>query len=347
MRGQGPKVKFLESGKPEGKHTIFLFDDGGTNKVLDAYGALLLGTFSDRELREGTFTAIGMVHKQKDEETGADRPRRVGDYWSAYDPEIGRPDSRPKTFMQYVQSGLAASVASGEAHHATERIAEGILRLATMSSQSKGYTGRKHKHRLVLESIAADPELSASYVDFVFNVVTGRVGFSRESWEIRWRPTVRDIAKNVSGGLPAGAEADEFLSWGQLTHGVAEEARRGAPGENSYSYLRDGREVRIKVGSIHSIKGQTHAATLVLETAWYGRNLSQIMPWLCGTPQKLSSSGDKRQKTRLRTHYVAMTRPSHLLCLALHEQSLSESNGSLNQAMIEKLKERGWDVVGV
>jgi DNA helicase II / ATP-dependent DNA helicase PcrA len=117
MCGHGPKEKTLASGKTDGKHTIFVFDDTDRERILDAYGALLLETFSDQELREGTFTAIGMVHKQREgEETKAKRPRRVGDYWSNYDPEIARLESSPKTFVQYVQGGMAASIRFGETY---------------------------------------------------------------------------------------------------------------------------------------------------------------------------------------------------------------------------------------
>ena len=66
------------------------------------------------------------------------------------------------------------------------------------------------------------------------------------------------------------------------------------------------RSVDLEFGSIHSVKGRTHLATLVLETYYYNHNMTAILPYLC------NSDSNKKIKTldrkRLRCHYVAMTR---------------------------------------
>jgi hypothetical protein len=41
--------------------------------------------------------------------------------------------------------------------------------------------------------------------------------------------------------------------------------------ENFLRYSKDDKEVTVYLGSIHSVKGETHTATLILETFWYGR----------------------------------------------------------------------------
>ena len=72
--GEGP------DDEPEmaGRHAIFLFDDETVGDVLGAYAAYLLEEFSEKELREGDFTAIGAVHRPGP----ADNiPRFVGHYW--------------------------------------------------------------------------------------------------------------------------------------------------------------------------------------------------------------------------------------------------------------------------
>jgi hypothetical protein len=43
-----------------------------------------------------------------------------------------------------------------------------------------------------------------------------------------------------------------------------------------------GNKVDIRVGSIHSVKGETHTGTLVMETFWYGDSLEALLPWLFG-----------------------------------------------------------------
>lgn len=68
LKGQGPKAR-LKSGAQEALHTIFLFDENSVTEVLDKYAELLLRTFTQEELSEGSrkgmFVAVGQVHKEK------------------------------------------------------------------------------------------------------------------------------------------------------------------------------------------------------------------------------------------------------------------------------------------
>jgi hypothetical protein len=118
----------------------------------------------------------------------------------------------------------------------------------------------------------------------------------------------------------------------------------GAPRrtDNLFSYPHDEPKVHVRLGSIHSVKGETHTATLVLESFYYSHHLSELKPWLLGT----RSGGIKKGTTfegarllgRLRLHYVGMTRPSHLLCIAMRKDALREED-------IATLVGRGWQIV--
>jgi hypothetical protein len=87
------------------------------------------------------------------------------------------------------------------------------------------------------------------------------------------------------------------------------------------------------------VKGETHTATLVLETFYHTHHLKTLKPWLLGDRSGGNGASAALQR-RLKLHYVAMTRPARLLCLALREDSL-------NAAEIMKLMERGWRVARV
>jgi hypothetical protein len=84
-------------------------------------------------------------------------------------------------------------------------------------------------------------------------------------------------------------------------------------------------------------------ATLVLETFWHDHNLESIRPWLCGDKEGHSNQGIRIQ-SRLKTHYVAMTRPTHLLCLAMKRSTFGDGNGGLDSELLARLKRQGWDV---
>ena len=89
-------------------------------------------------------------------------------------------------------------------------------------------------------------------------------------------------------------------------------------------------------------KGQTHAATLVLETFNQSHFLHGLMPWLLGKNQYGAKCANDKATQRLLQIYVAMTRPTHLLCLALRESSLG--TGKDIAANEEKLLAGGWQV---
>ena len=69
-----------------------------------------------------------------------------------------------------------------------------------------------------------------------------------------------------------------------------------------------------------------------------------MAPWFLGE----QSNGDgvgKRDTQRLLQTYVAMTRPSHLLCLAIPRSALG--GGDAIDQNIETLKGRGWRVAKI
>jgi hypothetical protein len=101
-------------------------------------------------------------------------------------------------------------------------------------------------------------------------------------------------------------------------------------------------DIEVKIGTVHSVKGQTHTATLYLESFYdrgYGNYESerlrnqfkkQSVPL---TLKDLANSHDK-VKQSAKVVYVGFSRPTHLLCFALHKDrfSLIKDDPNLNSA---------------
>jgi DNA helicase-2/ATP-dependent DNA helicase PcrA len=337
LRGDGPRKRFLASGIEEAGHTIFLFDDDSMARVLDAYGQLILDTFSEEALNEGVFVAVGQVHKDSGDEH---KPRHVGHYLPDYDPEFSRQDPKPPTFIQYVLAGMAKSKMTGEAFSLVEKIAEGILRLASMSQGGHLFRPRQHRHRQVVDLLKDHPSVANRYEQILDRFALCREMPIKEMWDDRRRNIVREIAETLAETSLSGDEVESFLAWPD------EEGILGPPSpsrNNIYEFKRDGKEVAIRVGSIHSVKGQTHTATLVLETFYRRHNLERILPWLLGTT--CGGLGEvSEQQSRLKLHYVAMSRPTHLLCLAMKASTFRCPSGDLNSELIARFEDRGWRI---
>jgi DNA helicase II / ATP-dependent DNA helicase PcrA len=163
-----------------------------------------------------------------------------------------------------------------------------------------------------------------------FNVTLKKEG----SWSIwfsrRWAAIVTLVASEIIGSAIDASHASEFLKWELATDTTL--TRR----DNRFKYPEQAPTVEIRLGSIHSIKGETHTATLVCDTYFRAHHLMTLKPWLLE-----KNSGGARQtglgQSRLKQHYVAMTRPTHLLCLAIRDDAL-------DQGEIATLKARKWRV---
>jgi hypothetical protein len=315
---------------------------------LDAFANLLIETFSDSELRDGTFWAVGQVHRPPIGEEGQKFPHHIGHYWPRYDPELTKTDPHPETLVQYIFAGQEKAKAAKETYPAVEKIAEGLLRLAGMVDGSPIFRGRRYSHRFILELLETTPHVRGQYQDLIREFALERNGPTKETWDNPWCPVVREITGTIAGA-PLSREASAFLEWKEAV---------GDPGcgntpksqNNIYQFLKDGRRVEIRVGSIHSVKGRTHTATLVLETFWKDNkkrhNLELLSPWLRGIKAGGYNVGIQQQ-SRLKVHYVAATRPTHLLCLAMKRSSFENDEGNLNQRLVQELEQRGWQVKSI
>ncbi len=335
LKGNGPRAICPGSRITKGPNTIFLFEDDTIDKVLPAYAELLIKTFSEEELEHGVFTAVGQVHN----DTGDDkRPRHVGHYWPDYDSELSKANPQLQTFVQYVRVGQEQAETTGETYPGVEKIAQGILRLAGMAEDGRAVRTRRRSHRYVLDLLEKENEAFKLYRLLLSQMIVRRKILAKKKWDACWSEVVRKIGEKIAGAPLANPEANFFLSWSDADSLDADGDQK-AHHDNLYRYPMDNPKVHIKVGSIHSVKGQTHTATLVLETFWREHNLQSLKEWLVG--KKCNGAGLRVENTsRLRLHYVAMTRPTHLLCLAMKRSSFSDSNGEAFTA----LREYGWDI---
>lgn len=99
--------------------------------------------------------------------------------------------------------------------------------------------------------------------------------------------------------------------------------------------------VQIELGTIHSVKGETHISTLVLETWYEGKHESEIiMDQLLGISYKTKTKDTYRKET-LKMAYVAMSRPKYFLCMAIKKVRIQDILDNKNKRTeLEKL----WNI---
>ena len=116
---------------------------------------------------------------------------------------------------------------------------------------------------------------------------------------------------------------------------------------NTVSSIELPGDIPVVVNTIHSVKGETHTATLYLETFNDGYDVSRILP--CFHPNARREKPNNSQKRALKMAYVAMSRPTHLLCVAIHKNTLGKSKKQVNHSVDELQEQFGeyWRVLDV
>ena len=322
-------LRILDIDKP---HAIFLFDDTSVVHVLERYAAHIVNTLSKDQLQHGSFTAVGAVHRPG---TDDKLPRSVGHYWRVYDHEINVNEPRPKSFVQYIAAGRRLAQVTGETHSVVERVADGMLRLARLANPELDLSRTRRRHRFFLGLLREHPQAKVAYLNLIQHLCVERAALTKTGWEENWRESIVEIVQAITGLVELPGVVDDFLAWNDVDKPARDETDHGRF-DNIFRYPARDPAVSIRVGSIHSVKGETHMATLVLDTFYRTYHLKALKPWITGKKTGGAGESDSTQ-SRLKLHYVAMSRPSHLLCLAMREDALTKADIIRTSAL-------GWQV---
>lgn len=342
LTGIGPKTDL--SPAQEGGHAIFVFPDGSTEGVLEAYGRHALSMLGPDLTSQGWVTAVGHIH-QDDPNVGpghAHYPKSVGHYWNGYATQISRKDPNPRTLAQYVRVAQALTADGKTLSPGVEKIASGLLRLAHEMGDIGDLKRKSRSHRAIVEALQHAPRALSAYRDVLVLPLIDRLFLTEAMWPLFSQRMVT-AASALCRDEADRAQARHFLEWPQDDAALAPVP--GAPVSDSVANVcrveTDDGVIGIRLGSIHSVKGQTHLASLVLSTYWHDHSSHRMMPWTSGT----SVNGDGvgvRDVQRLLLNYVAMTRPTHLLCLAIPQSALG---GTQNRdTNLAAMRERGWRI---
>ncbi|HDR9483240.1 TPA: ATP-dependent helicase [Burkholderia aenigmatica] len=321
---------------------IFLFDDGSVQKVLERYGQHLLDSFDATVLKSGVFTAVAGVHEPGDD----DRiPRAMGHYVPSYDPACVRKESTPNSFAQYLARARFEMAGSGNTDRLINAVAAALLAASELAGAPYGASARKSPHRRVVEMLG-DSDARGEYLALQEIILTHQGDITPALCAAAAQAHIEAVLRQLSGAEVLGEDVATFLAPPQAQAVAEAEAAIAARTDNLFAYPPDAPQVHIRLSSIHAVKGETHTATLVLDSFYHAHHLSELKPWLLGTKSGGFSTNARgrqvpegtRMLGRLRLHYVAMTRPTHLLCLAMRKDAFGRGE-------LDMLMGRGWTVI--
>jgi DNA helicase II / ATP-dependent DNA helicase PcrA len=314
-------------------HTIYLFAKEKATQAIDEFANLVLETFSDEELTSNKKIGchvIGMVHDKKGEETPEGQfPKGIYDYWPAYEAKKSYKNVTPESLVEYFRLGKSEFASKNETACQVEWIVKG-LRCLINKAKGKNYIAVSNNTLFSLVRMLPE-ESQMNFRKLIADFLLADIS-TEERWDL-----LADHFKTVLGFFDtvSNVTVNRFLRWTDdaICDSGCFDSNIIQPNCYVYKNTRTGRSVNLEFGSIHSVKGRTHLATLILETFTRAHNMKSIIKYLCNMPHK--SLANNQNLNRLKCQYVAMSRAKGLLCLAIPKEFVDE------KAQV-KLKDIGW-----
>lgn len=299
---------------------VLLFDQNTIESVLPKFSELVISNFKIEELKkekEYGIHAVGMVCSEEETNDINKYPKSIKSYFENFDIDKQRKIYK-KLIDYFYDSKMNINI-----NEKINRISDGLIKtIKTFSKEKFDIIGSGFKSLLNCIDDNKKMEFRKDYnyiVNYEFN--------NKNEWVI-FLDIIFSFLKKWFGLSILGNY--DFFSWNEAINSNSNLI-------NTYSYMyNDEKKLDINLGSIHSVKGETHLATLVLETFWYDRNIKSILKWLEG--EAVNSKIGKRDEKRLKCHFVALSRAKGMVCIAIMKEDVSEID-------LGKLKKRGWQIV--
>ena len=297
---------------PPLSQTVIVFDNDTKTDVLSAFSNIVAESDPDNCWK--TVKAVGAT-----EGSGG----HISSYWSGFDKKKQVTNPRPDKLILAVRRKWWKSSDHSSAQY--KLIVQSVLDLLricnvldTSEEPSRYFNSNSLRSRL----------RDNDQIDEFRAIVTNWIMKDTPS-EDEWRTQVMRLREIV--GVSENDAGDDYLAYSNTEDDTEENVVNDSTA-NLYN-ADNGRE--IEVGTIHSVKGETHDATLVLETKFYQNDVGLLLDHIAGLD---TSPITKARKIKFaRQLYVAMSRARHLVCLAIHSENVSD-------AQEQALRDNGWDV---
>lgn len=307
--------------------SIILYDDTSILRVIDRF-AEVVGGLPD-ELRR-TVKVVGGVAKTPDANA-----LTIKSYWPAFDKTRSAKALKVTGLCQAVR--YSAELMEGDVAVRYNVICDAVVRLLGLASKT------------VVDGSGKEGPVSRGTLR---RFLCGRgqdLGFGElvAEWIMNSFPTEQLWARHVSR-LQKILGLDEIASYVCEFLAFAEGQAPTANSSLEYGNIfRCSNGMGIEVSTIHAVKGETHDATLILETKHRKHfDLEDMIDYLCDENSARPvydpahpTTVESIRASFMKKLYVAASRPRYLLCLAMHRSRMPPEKREL----LSRVK--GWNIV--
>lgn len=286
---------------------LMLVSNGSEVSVGKRFAELVASKFTESMPRD--VWAVGWIHKPSESK----RAVRLGSYFTSYEPPQRSAD-HAKTLLGALQEELARPSATygrelAEVVDVYARYLRILLAVQVPRTELPSIT------RIWRWLEDARPGSAREARSILLRIVelSGSVSASE------WPSLTKRLRDALDPALPRTAKSttiDSLLSYAESESSDDAEAV-GAGDEQSEIHNIYGRTVRVQLGTIASVKGLTHDATLVVQTTDGGIKDVRSALEIVATGDSDHLAKKVKVLRAVMNVFVAATRPRHLLCLAV------------------------------
>ncbi len=296
---------------------MLMFDSGNESAVLPAFG-VLIREHELNKLETPIFKAIGWVGKDKTDEGKV----CLRNYYGEYQKTLKKKTRWFGTLLSYVHAmQLSLLESPRNAGMLVEILFAGIVRALSIAGHRNHRTQRPFTTVTFKSYISEKDDRLESAFDLALAewfLVFRQGGMTVKQFRNAISAFVREhFVDNESEELRCFLDSDDVDIM---------------PPEKGYTntFVSEAGD-NIEVATVHTVKGETHTATLYLETFFHALDSQRLLPFCLGLyPPK--DSKKSRHIANLKIAHVAFSRPTHLLAFACCNEHVAGHKDELENA---------------
>jgi hypothetical protein len=336
------KRSILNNDGTQFQHTIFIYDGNTIGSVIPKFSDLVQQQFKDELKQKNNFTVkvIGAVGNEIDPNK---IQLKIGHYWNGYDKKKTKSSFKPSSLIEaiYYCRNLPQNDFSAGYKFLNDYIVSLLRASEQKDIENKFFTATTWAVHL------KNNKTWQGYRKFLYWILNSDTAISQESWS-----HTDKLFKSLLGKSILPTALNTALIFSEVTQQKLDNTVQTA----NLSQLNDNiiqheSGFKMQISTIHSVKGETHDATLILETKNYNPDIQAMMRYITGVlpntnnpnsklrpdPSNAKNLDKMANQKFMRQLYVAMSRSKYLLCVAVNKDNIT-------QADITNLQGLGWKI---
>lgn len=314
------------------RRAIILFGRETIRGVLPEYTAQVCAHWGDALTSDREVWAVASRHNLYRDARG-EWPKSLVDYCPDYRSGVGRGPNQESLCAALRRASVLRESGIGAPADILDLIAAGLTELLHRHG-IRGPSNELVSTRTLWRILAVtDPSLPLR----IRRLIVDQVLHGAAAWQPEaWTAFCQELLALV-GAVELHDDAAAFVQFEPLG---AQNDQNPVAAQSKTQFSHRG--VSVKLGSIHPVKGRTVDAILVVETeVWRGNrredramDLATVLPHALGIENRNFNTNTAHLSAATNI-FVGVTRPKHVLALALRKEAASE-------AMIEAARAQGW-----